>query len=91
MVTSNKELMTQARKSLSGRWGLAVGTFFVYNLRTCAWHSTSKSVKSASSACQKTKNFACLRSFSNPKRSQRNYIYSICTGIADAGSCDDIQ
>ena len=32
MVTSNKDLMTQARKSLSGRWGLAVGTFFVYML-----------------------------------------------------------
>jgi len=32
MVTSNKDLMMQARKSLSGRWGLAVGTFFVYLL-----------------------------------------------------------
>ena len=32
MVTSNKDLMLQARKSLSGRWGLAVGTFFVYLL-----------------------------------------------------------
>ena len=32
MVTSNKDLMTQARESLSGRWGLAVGTFFVYML-----------------------------------------------------------
>ena len=32
MVTSNKELMMQARESLSGRWGLAVGTFFVYML-----------------------------------------------------------
>ncbi|MDR2907415.1 MAG: DUF975 family protein [Bacteroidales bacterium] len=32
MVTSNKDLMTQARKSLSGRWGLAVGTCFVYLL-----------------------------------------------------------
>ena len=30
MVTSNKDLMTQAREALSGRWGLAVGTFFVY-------------------------------------------------------------
>ena len=32
MVTSNKDLMTQAREALSGRWGLAVGTFFVYML-----------------------------------------------------------
>jgi uncharacterized membrane protein len=32
MVTSNKDLMTQAREALSGRWGLAVGTFFVYAL-----------------------------------------------------------
>ena len=32
MVTSNKDLMTQARETLSGRWGLAVGTFFVYML-----------------------------------------------------------
>jgi uncharacterized membrane protein len=32
MVTSNKDLMMQARESLSGRWGLAVGTFFVYGL-----------------------------------------------------------
>jgi len=30
MVTSNKDLMTQAREALSGRWGLAMGTFFVY-------------------------------------------------------------
>jgi uncharacterized membrane protein len=32
MVTSNKDLMMQARESLSGRWGLAVGTFFLYLL-----------------------------------------------------------
>jgi len=32
MVTSNKDLMKQARESLSGRWGLAVGAFFVYFL-----------------------------------------------------------
>jgi len=32
MVTSNKDLMKQAREALSGRWGLAVGTFFVYIL-----------------------------------------------------------
>jgi len=30
MTTSNKDLMTQAREALSGRWGLAMGTFFVY-------------------------------------------------------------
>ena len=32
MVTSNKDLMTQAREALSGRWGLAVGAFFVFML-----------------------------------------------------------
>lgn len=32
MATSNKDLMTQAREALSGRWALAVGTFFVYML-----------------------------------------------------------
>ena len=32
MVTSNKDLMTQARESLSGKWGLAVGTYIVYVL-----------------------------------------------------------
>jgi len=32
MVTTNKNLMAQAREALSGRWGLAVGTFFVYML-----------------------------------------------------------
>jgi uncharacterized membrane protein len=32
MVTSNKILMTQAREALAGRWGLAVGTFFLYFL-----------------------------------------------------------
>jgi len=32
MVTSNKDLMTQAREALSGRWGLAVGTLLVYLL-----------------------------------------------------------
>ena len=32
MVTSNKDLMTQARETLSGRWGLVVGTFFVFTL-----------------------------------------------------------
>ena len=31
-MVSNKDLMKQARESLSGRWGLAVGTFFVYIL-----------------------------------------------------------
>ena len=32
MVTRNKDLMKQAREALSGRWGLAVGTTFVYLL-----------------------------------------------------------
>jgi uncharacterized membrane protein len=32
MVTSNKDLMTQAREALSGRWGLALGTFILYML-----------------------------------------------------------
>lgn len=32
MVKENKELMVQARASLSGKWGLAVGTFLVYML-----------------------------------------------------------
>ena len=36
MVTSIKDLMTQAREVLSGRWGLAVGTFFVYILIVAA-------------------------------------------------------
>jgi len=39
MVTSNKDLMTQAREALSGRWGLAVGTFFVYLIITVASQS----------------------------------------------------
>ena len=32
MVTSNKNLMAQAREALSGRWGLAVGVYFIYIL-----------------------------------------------------------
>lgn len=43
MVKSNKDLMTQARESLSGRWGLAVGTFFVYMLIMCVLNSTNYS------------------------------------------------
>jgi len=43
MVTSNKDLMTQARESLSGRWGLAVGTFFVYLLIVGAFSSLNYS------------------------------------------------
>ena len=30
MVTSNKDLMIQAREALSGRWDMAVGSFFLY-------------------------------------------------------------
>ena len=32
MTTENKELMKQAREELSGKWGLAIGTFLVYML-----------------------------------------------------------
>ncbi len=32
MVKENKELMKQARESLSGKWGLAIGTFLFYML-----------------------------------------------------------
>ena len=34
MVTSNKDLMTQAREALSGHWGLAVGILLLYLLIT---------------------------------------------------------
>ena len=36
MSTSNSELMKDAERSLSGKWGLAVGTFFIYLLITVA-------------------------------------------------------
>jgi len=39
MVTENKDLMIQARESLKGNWGLAVGTFFIYLLITGAVQS----------------------------------------------------
>ncbi len=32
MVKENRELTSQAREALSGKWGLAVGVFFVYML-----------------------------------------------------------
>lgn len=32
MTTPNKELMTQARQSLEGKWGLAIGTTALYTL-----------------------------------------------------------
>jgi len=32
MKTPNTQLMKQAREALKGRWGLAVGTFFVYTV-----------------------------------------------------------
>jgi uncharacterized membrane protein len=32
MKTENKELMRQAREALTGKWGLAIGTFVVYIL-----------------------------------------------------------
>src|SRR6266404_2195320 len=36
MKTENSVLMKQARESLKGKWGLAVGTYFVYLLITLA-------------------------------------------------------
>lgn len=30
MTATNKELMTQAREALQGKWGMAVGAFFIY-------------------------------------------------------------
>ena len=36
MITENKYLMKQARESLAGKWGLAVGTFAVYLLISIA-------------------------------------------------------
>ena len=32
MIKANKELMRQARESLDGNWGMAVGTLLVYTL-----------------------------------------------------------
>lgn len=32
MITTNKELMAQARQSLKGKWGMAVGAIFIYLL-----------------------------------------------------------
>ena len=44
MMKENKELMAEARASLSGNWGLAVGTFLVYIIivgttssNSCKW------------------------------------------------------
>lgn len=34
MATPNKELMSKAERALSGRWGLAIGTFLVYMIFT---------------------------------------------------------
>src|SRR5579872_7123739 len=36
MKTENSTLMKQARESLKGKWGLAIGTFVVYSLITIA-------------------------------------------------------
>jgi len=33
MKTSNADLMKQARESLSGKWGLAIGTFLFFSGR----------------------------------------------------------
>jgi len=32
MMTPNIDLMRQARESLNGKWGIAVGTFFAYTV-----------------------------------------------------------
>jgi uncharacterized membrane protein len=32
MSTKNAQLMTMARESLRGKWGLAIGTCFIYGL-----------------------------------------------------------
>ncbi|KKR66051.1 MAG: hypothetical protein UU06_C0006G0002 [Parcubacteria group bacterium GW2011_GWB1_40_5] len=42
MNTRNSILMKQARESLSGKWGLAIGTMFVYALITMAVQSIPK-------------------------------------------------
>src|SRR3989344_3657325 len=42
MKTENSVLMKQARESLKGKWGLAVGTFLLYFLITIAVQSIPK-------------------------------------------------
>ncbi|MBS1773868.1 MAG: DUF975 family protein [Bacteroidetes bacterium] len=37
MATENRVLMQMARKSLEGKWGLAIGTFLVYTLITSSF------------------------------------------------------
>lgn len=34
MILTNKEIMAQARQALTGKWGMAVGAFFIYILIT---------------------------------------------------------
>ncbi len=43
MKTENATLMQQAREALAGRWGLAVGTMFVYSVITMAIQTIPKS------------------------------------------------
>jgi uncharacterized membrane protein len=43
MKTENTVLMQQAREALAGKWGLAVGTMFVYTLITMAIQAIPKS------------------------------------------------
>jgi uncharacterized membrane protein len=40
--TENKALMQQARESLKGKWGLAVGTFLVFMLLSCGIQAITK-------------------------------------------------
>lgn len=42
MKTENVVLMRMARESLQGKWGLAVGTFFVYTLIVLAFQAPAK-------------------------------------------------
>lgn len=48
MSTSNSELMKNAESSLSGKWGLAVGTFFVIALINFALQLTAEFIPFAS-------------------------------------------
>ena len=40
MITNNKELMRRTRETLKGKWGLAVGGYFIYFLITVLVNST---------------------------------------------------
>src|SRR5579872_3446015 len=42
METDNVVLMGMARASLKGKWGLAIGTFFIYTLILCCFGAIQK-------------------------------------------------